>query len=563
MDTRRRRLCRAIILSFLAASLVGCGNGGGSTAGGDGSSTGSSVVDGDLALDVTAAADAEPRRGGTLRYAVEAETDGLNPTSSALSAPGLAMANAVFDTLTAVGADGETVPYLARSFESSADAKSWTIVLRDGISFHDGTPLDASAVAATFEAQRSDPLVGLAVRPFFPETGAVEVLDPLTVRFNVLDPDRTFPDLLSGQGGMVASPQWLAAAKADPALNQQPVGTGPFRFDSRTPDSTTRFVRNEDWWAGSANLDAIEFRPVPDADVRADLLASGEVQAAHTDEAGSAGDLLDDDSLQTVFDETGEEGFVMLNSSRPPFDDLRARQALALATPLENYRSLIGLGVAQPADQMFVADSAYYDPDVVQEGDDPEAAVALAADYCADVPDGCTDGRIRMTYQFSGPSVVATRSAEILEEGWRGAFDVSFDEVQQDEGIQQVALGEYEAVGWRQFGALDPAGDNLWLLCRTIGGISLNWPRYCDEELDALLLEGQASEDEARRAEIYREVSRRIDEAANYIFLTHSTWVNAFTSEVRGACDRRSPEDVALRCSVNGYTWHDSLWLDR
>ena len=68
----------------------------------------------------------------------------------------------------------------------------------------------------------------------------------------------------------MSSPTWLAAALADPTLNQQPVGTGPFVFDSRSPDSVTRFVRNESWWNGEVYLDAIEFSPVPDADTRAD-----------------------------------------------------------------------------------------------------------------------------------------------------------------------------------------------------------------------------------------------------------------------------------------------------
>ena len=89
----------------------------------------------------------EPVKGGTLRYGLEADVDGLNPTTSALSAPGLMMANAVFDTLTATTADNKVVPFLAQSVEPATDDfKSWTLTLRPNITFQDGTPLNADAI---------------------------------------------------------------------------------------------------------------------------------------------------------------------------------------------------------------------------------------------------------------------------------------------------------------------------------------------------------------------------------------------------------------------------------
>ncbi len=196
------------------------------------------------------------------------------------------------------------------------------------------------------------------------------------------------------------------------------MGTGPFKYDSRSQDSVTRFVRNDDWWGGEVFLDAVEFYPVTDPDTRLELLQNGELDALQTTDQNSIPALRDDENIESVLDDTGEESFAMINSEKPPFDDIRARQALTYATPRQNYIDLIGLGVSRPADQEFTPESPYYNPDVKQEADQPDMAAPLVAAYCAEHADMCTDGKINMEYQWSGPAVVSTRIAEILDEGW-------------------------------------------------------------------------------------------------------------------------------------------------
>ncbi len=340
------------------------------------------------------------------------------------------------------------------------------------------------------------------------------------------------------------------------------VGTGPFVFDSRSQDSVTRVVRNADWWGGDVHLDALEFLPITDPATRADLLFAGDVEGLHTIDPATVGDLRDDDSVQNIVDETGQEQFVQLNTAAPPFDDVRARQALALATPLQNYRDLIGLGIARGADQMFIPESDFYNPAVAQQGDDPTAAAALAAEYCADVPDGCSDGRIDVEFQFPSTGVVGARQADILDEGWSAAFNVDFDELAQDQHVVQTFLGQYQATLWRAFGSLEPATSRHALMCRTIGeGISLNGTRFCSEARDALILDAQAQLDRAARAADWQAIVQDMNDAFSHIFLVHTIWDNAFRESVRGVCNRTSPDGVPLRCVVNGVNWFDSVWL--
>ena len=485
------------------------------------------------------------------------------------------MGNAVFDTLAAFTPDGTVVPYLAESITPNETFDVWTVKLREGITFHDGTPLNAEAIQVNFETQRNDPLVGLAVRPFFPAEGAIELLDDLTIQFNLIagEGNAYLAGVFAGQLGMVASPTWLAATLEDPTLNQAPIGTGPFKFDSRSEDSITKFIRNDDWWGGDVYLDAVEFLPVTDPDTRNELLFNGDINALQTTNPASVGDLQDDDSIQNFIDENGEEGFAMINTSIPPFDDIRAREALAQATPLQNYRDLIGLGIASDANSGFTEDSKYYNPDVVQQGDNPDRALELVAEYCAEKGTDintvlgesaatCTDGKINIELQWSGPSVIGTRIADILDAGWKNAgFNVTFDELPQDEHILQTAFAQYNVNTWRQFGATDPSGDNVWLLCRSISGISLNWPRLCDEERDALLLAAQLETDEAVRIGQYQELAQKVNDAFTYIFFTHTIWDNAFGEDVRGVCDRTSPEGEPLLCVTSGRTWFDSVYI--
>ncbi len=504
----------------------------------------------------------DPVEGGTLRYGLEAEVDGLNPTVSALTAPsGLVMASAVFDTLAAFAADQSVVPYLAESLTPNDDFTKWTVKLRPDVLFHDGTPLDAEAFVTNFEAQRNAPLVGLAVKPFYPETGATTVIDDITVEVTLLEPNANWSVYMTTQLGMMASPAWLEAATADPTLNQQPVGTGPFVFGTRSEDSVTTFVRNEEWWNGAAYLDAVEFLPVPDSASRTDLLLAGDINAMHNSTPDTVSAIQGDDSIVNILDDSGSESFLMLNSEVAPFDDLRVRQALTFATARADYVALIGVGVVRGANQMFIPESPFHNPAVKQEADMPDQALALVADYCADVPENCTDGKINMEYQWAGPSVSQTRIADLLIAGWSQAFNITRDELLQDENIQQTALGQFNVVHWTSFDGTDPLIENVWLLCRTVGGISLNFPRYCDPARDTALLAAQAATDPAERAAAYQEAVQLIHDAYVYVFFTHTMWNFAFRSEVNGVCSRTSPEGVPLLCNASGRTWHDSIWI--
>ena len=507
--------------------------------------------------------------GGTLRVGVEAEADGLNPTVNSYAVSAFQMANTVIEPLFTWDATGQPTPYLVESYESSDDGLVFTIHLRPGITFTDGALLDADAVIANFEGQLADPIISLAVRPGLNLDKPIEKVDDLSVRFNLSIPNKQFATTLSDQLGMMGSPKWLEAAKDDQSLNQQPVGTGPFLFDSRVQDESTRVVRNPDWWQTAeygtpVYLDAIEFFPITDASSAVAGLIGDDLDTIGTTEANAILSVRDEgDNFIRIEDDQGEESFAMMNTSVAPFDDLRARQAITFATPRANYIEFAGSGFLRTADTLFPPELVWNNPDVVQEADMPEKAGPLVEAYCADVPDSCTDGRINIDYEYFGPSVDQENIADILDAGWGDFFNVNRMVKLQDDLVTDVALGSYQIVAWRQFGAPDPAADRVWLACDSISFVSLNWPRFCDQSREDLLNEAQATTDLDTRVALWKEIQQKVHDDYTYVFFTRTLWMNAFNSKVRNQCGASTPDGVPMLCTNVGGMFSHQMWIDQ
>jgi ABC-type transport system substrate-binding protein len=184
----------------------------------------------------------------------------------------------------------------------------------------------------------------------------------------------------------------------------------------------------------------------------------------------------------------------------------------------------------------------------------PDQATPLVAEYCAEFPDNCADGRINMEFQYSGPSVIQERIYDILSEGWSDHFNVTKDMKPQDSHINEVAFGQYDFVTWRQMGIANPDGDVTWLNCTAVGFVSLNWPRLCDEERDALMYQARGSSDQDEKIDIWKQVAEMINADYAYLMFTHTLWAHAYSPDVAGACDYRFPDGSVPRCNYSGYT---------
>ena len=512
-----------------------------------------------------------PQFGGTLRVGVEAEADGLNPTANNFAVSAYVMTFPVVEPVAYWDVDGNWVPHLAESFTKIGDGSSWQLKLREGIRFHDGTELDADDVVATFQAQLASLVVSLAVRPNYSVDGvlkedAIEKIDDYTVQFNPVRSFAFFPQSLTSQLGQILPSEWLALRAEDPSLDQEPIGTGPYMIESRTQDQSTVLVKNPDYWAADmvdAYLDRIEIYPITDSVVASERLIAGDLDVVITSSSEAILTLRGGDGVRTIENLRSSEDFAMLNVQVPPFDDIRVRQAITFATDRDAYLSLIRQGTAPAADTMFHPDLIWHNPDVVQETNQPDRAAPLVAGYCGDFPENCTDGKINVELQYSGPSVIQTRIADLLSDSWEDYFNVTQQELLQDQHIIEVATGQYNVVTWRQFGEPDPDNDVVWLQCSTVGPISINWPRDCDPERDALMFEQRSSDDLDRRVEVWRQVQENMRDSYTYIFFNHANWTVGARDNVRGICGQRGPDGDELFCNNQGRIWLQGVWLSQ
>ena len=213
---------------------------------------------------------------------------------------------------------------------------------------------------------------------------------------------------------------------------------------------------------------------------------------------------------------------------------------------------LIRQGTSPAADTMFHPDLVWHNPDVKQETNMAERAGPLVEAYCADNPENCSGGRINMELSFDGPSVENLRIAELQQDAWEEFFNVTPVEILQDKLINQVVLGNYNVVNWRQFGSVDPDNEALWLECATVGFISLNFPRFCDAERDELMFESRRIDDLDRRVEIWHRIQEMIRDSYTYIFYYHANWVIGARNNVHNICGQTSPDGVELWCNNSG-----------
>jgi peptide/nickel transport system substrate-binding protein len=491
---------------------------------------------------------AEPTPGGRLIVGLEADTDGYDPASNQIAAAGLMVASAIYDPLMRAGADGTVEPFLAESLDHNDDFTVWTIHLREGVVFHDGSEMDATDVAANFEASRE----GLTSKYGLLALDEVDIVDQFTVRLTMNEPWASFAWSLAGQTGMMRP----AEATENPEFGLEPVGTGPFKLESWEQGGSLVVVRNEDYWReGLPYLDAIEYRVFTDPGTRSNALEAGDVDLIQT--------TSDEDILRyrasdftQIEDPSSEETMVMLNTAVAPFDNLLARRAVAAATDTETIIQTIASGIAEPADSPFSPNEAYYSEDSGYPEYDPEQARRLVAQYEEETGEP-------LEFDFSGVADIETLGLQqLLVSQWEDVgIEASINTVEQQQYILDIANGGYQASWFRNFAYAQP--DFLYIFWASsfeqpLGEISLNFTHHTDPALDDILLEARQTQDADTRIPLYQEAAQLVNEQVPYVWLYHTPWALVARQGVHGL---ETPYEIGF-ARLDARPWVGELWIE-
>ncbi|SFR12110.1 ABC transporter substrate-binding protein [Poseidonocella sedimentorum] len=427
----------------------------------------------------------------------------------------------------------EVEPALATDWDISEDGTVYTFSLREGVSFHDGTPFNAEAVKFNFDRMLSEdhPFHDTGPFPlsfFFSSVVSTEVVDEMTVQFTLNGPYAPFLSNLAYPTGLIVSPAAVAEHGAE--FGRNPSGTGPFTFAEWRSNEAVVIEANPDYWDGAPELQAVVFRPITDANTRtAEMLAGGidlMVEVPPVALSEFQGDAY------TLHEQAGPHvWFLILNAKEGPFADVRVRQAANYAVNKEALVNEVLEGTAEVAAGPTPPAFAWaYNPDLEPYPFDPDKARALLAEAGAEGAEltfYVTEGGSGML----DPIAMGTAIQADLE---AVGFDVTIETYEWNTFLGEVNPGLEGKADMAEMAWMTNDPDTLpFLALRTEawpdkGGFNSGY--YSNPEVDALLEAARVATDQDERARLYREMQTIVQEDAPWVFVAN--WKqNAVTSD--------------------------------
>lgn len=541
MSTRRARLAGAGLL-VASLSLTACSAAGGGAGG--------------LAAGATSATGA-PLRGGSATFAVDSPFLGFDPNVTP-AAQDARVLRQVFDSLLYLDSDHQLQPWLAKAWKVSTDRLVYTFTLRSDVVFHDGTPFNAKAVCFNLDRIKAPQTASIYAIGLIGPYKSCTAPSPTTAVVTMSAPFAPFLNNLTSPFMGINSPT-AAAAMPPEKYSFAPVGSGPFRFVSYTPNDRVRLERYDKYaWppgnarhTGPAYLNELTFQVIPDPTVRMGSVRNGSVNGASNAPEEQVAAIKSDRSLTFIVQaQSGAPYQLHLNTGKPPFNELAARKAVQQALDIDSAIRSLYMGVRTRAWGPLTPSTIGYTPAV--EGSfrfDPSAAKAtLAAAGWVEGPDGVrvkNGRRLTVTYVESAPNrekrqdLATLFKANLKEVG----FDVNlvFGQPAQLTTVQQQ--GSYDIAGLSLV-AVDPnvlyqMYDPTFIPAPGRSGFNLS--RTDEPAISNDLAQGQRIGGDKERAAAYAAVQKRIVAQARSIAI----YVPSYTVVLHGL--------QGLRFDAEGY----------
>ncbi|MBM4761354.1 glutathione ABC transporter substrate-binding protein [Bacillus sp. B15-48] len=458
------------------------------------------------------------QEGGELVFVTPSDAPTLDPHGMNDTATTNATTQ-LFDRLTEYAEDGSVVPALAEEF-NAIDDTTWEFNLRQGVKFHDGSDFTAEAVKMSLE-RLIDPEFASPRAVVLNMITEVIVIDDHTVHIKTAEPFAPLPAHLAHNAGSIIAPSAIEEENnGGKSVDENPVGTGPFKFDAWNRGAEIKFVRFEDYWGDNANLDSIVFKVVPEQATRVAMLETGE---ANVMLIGSSDVSLVEsiDGIQLDRVEGTRMDYVGFNTTKAPFDNVKVRQAIAMAINKEDIVNGIldgqGLAAVGPLAPTVVGNSQ----NVVPLEFDVDAAKALLEE--AGYPDG-----FETTIYINEGSKERADIAELVQSQLAAiGIKVSIETIEWGAFLEKTAVGEHEmfVLGWTT--VTGDADYGLYALFHSsMLGSPGNRSFYTNEKVDELIDTGRTSTDQEERNAAYAEVSQILIDEVPMVYLQHPDFVH-------------------------------------
>lgn len=490
----------------------------------------------------------EGATGGVLVYGRGGDTVALDP-AIVTDGESFRVTENVYDTLLTFGEQDTTVqPSLAKEWTVSEDGLTYTFMLEEGVTFHDGTPFNADAVVQNFERWAA----GSAEQFYYYNSmfmsegesviASVEAQDDTTVVFTLTRPQAPFLK------NIAMSPFAIASPAAFDQLEDNPVGTGPFKFvEWKRNDSITLEKNTAFWKDGLPKLDRVIFRAIPDNSARLNALTTGEIDIADGINPSDATSIQSNSELQLIERPSMNIGYLGLTNNRAPFDDVKVRQAVNHAIDKQTIIDAFFQGYAEPAVNPMPSTISGYNEEITGYEYDPEKAKALLAEagyngeefelWAMPVP---------RPYMPDGQKVAEAIQKNLEDVGMKAKI-VTYEWATY---LEKAKNGEADAflLGWT--GDNGDADNFLYTLLDKDNIGSNNYAYYSSDEAHTLLVQAQSEVDEDKRNELYKQAQVIIHEDAPWVPLAHSTPLIAAKATVQDYLPHPTGSEALTNVSV-------------
>ncbi|QWG15719.1 peptide ABC transporter [Bradyrhizobium sediminis] len=495
-----------------------------------------------IALGGNAHAQGTPKRGGVLRISAPTNPSSLDPATGGAGSDH-AFLFTMYDTLTEW--DFETLkpkPGLAESW-SFTDPTTFVINIRQGVTFHDGTPLDAEAVKFNLERNKSDPKSN--IKADLATMASAAVTGPMQVTLKLNAPDAALPGILSDRAGMMVSPTALKASAAG-NVARTPVGAGAYTFVSWADGERIVVKRNEKYWkANRPYPDGIEFAIIPELTTGVRSVTAGQNDLIYQLPPRQKVVVERSNNLKIFNGPTLYVFQIFLNWAKPPFDDIRVRKAFNLAIDRESFVKAALAGLAEPAYMNLPKSHWAYDKSVAALTPyDPDRARKLLAEA------GFKEGTM---IEFVGyPDQDSVQRQEILIEQLRKVgIGVRFLNAPIAEASAAFFGAEKRGSGLLAAWTGRPDPSLTYSLMFTKDAYYNGGRGAVPAELEAAIKESRASEDIQIRSKAFATVQRLVMENAFVVPLAFQFELVAMNKKVQG-----------YRPNLLGKPKYDDVWLE-